>query len=423
MKSGESQDRPVGTAGPEMAIAVSDVARAQAPLPESSRIVAIENLLRKPPWPEGLREAVEQHARTGDKDAASLLRQESEMPASGIEACSRYHGSLVAAVNYHPVMAAAHLAFQDHRPLVFSPDIVWLMIAQGFANHVRANAISLRRRLVCHEGQLSLTVRRDDFVKGSPENPWPEVFAAFECQIQEHLGPEAFGLIRPDFSTTGPVERAAGSIVLMQGLQSYFSFDFMTLCGIPEVVLEGLPADWESLAARTESLNRFDLDWWTRVLQPILDEFVKASRGRPDREFWRGLYKLDDESGGPYATGWLAAFFPYLWDFESGMANRRNSWFQLGAPELQTLLHPNLTTQSDLIMAGLKTDDMPSGLSMAPFNWQYLDKRFEMEFLGGFTGVLQSPGSLRLKPEIGWAIREAAPRDGQDAGKSISASP
>ena len=32
---------------------------------------------------------------------------------------------------------------------------------------------------------------------------------------------------------------------------------------------------------------------------------------------------------------------------------------------------------------------------------------FDMEFLGGFVGVAQDQETLTLRPEIGWAVREA----------------
>jgi len=31
-----------------------------------------------------------------------------------------------------------------------------------------------------------------------------------------------------------------------------------------------------------------------------------------------------------------------------------------------------------------------------------------MEFSGGFVGVAQDPRTLRLRPEIGWSVRERA---------------
>ena len=40
-----------------------------------------------------------------------------------------------------------------------------------------------------HRGRVQIDVRRDDFVKGSPENPWPEVFAEFSTKVRDHVGP------------------------------------------------------------------------------------------------------------------------------------------------------------------------------------------------------------------------------------------
>ena len=56
---------------------------------------------------------------------------------------------------------------------------------------------------------------------------------------------------------------------------------------------------------------------------------------------------------------------------------------------------------------GFTCDSFPGGLSKAPFRWDYLDRSFDMEFLGGFVGVAQDQETLTLRPEIGWAVREA----------------
>ena len=57
---------------------------------------------------------------------------------------------------------------------------------------------------------------------------------------------------------------------------------------------------------------------------------------------------------------------------------------------------------------GPTIESLPGGLSKAPFRWEYLDRTFDMEFLGGFVGVAQDQETLALRPEIGWAVREAA---------------
>ena len=215
-----------------------------------------------------------------------------------VEACSRYYGKLVAKVGFHPVLATIHLAFMDHRPLVLSPDMIWLLVAQGFANHVNANSEDLRSQFVQHSGKVSLHVQRDDFIKGSPENPWPEVFGAFSSQIRNHLGASTHDLLLPCFSTTGVVERAAAEVVLLDAMQSFFSYSSGTSCGIPQIILEGSTADWELLAERTRGIGVFRLRWWTEVLEPILDQLTAASRGQVNVPFWQSLYKVGDRSGG-----------------------------------------------------------------------------------------------------------------------------
>ncbi|WP_168219421.1 DUF4419 domain-containing protein [Limnoglobus roseus] len=306
------------------------------------------------------------------------------------------------------MVAAVHLAFQDHRPLVLSPDIVWLLIAQGFAHHVNANAEALRSKFVQHSDKLTITIRRDDFVKGSPENPWEEVFVKFTDQIRGHVGAQTHELLLPNFSTTGPRERAAAQIVLMEAMQSYFTYEFVTMCGIPQIALEGTADDWTELARRVRDLEAFDLRWWVSALTPILQEFIAAAMGRPSAKFWQSIYKQEGGSGGPYTSGWITAFFPYLKDWRTGLATNPNPWLRQGGKRLQSILYPPADARN-AFGNGPTTPQFPSGLARAPFVWKYLDQSFDMEFLGGFVGVRQDVTTLQLKPEIGWAVRDVSP--------------
>ena len=65
-------------------------------------------------------------------------------------------------------------------------------------------------------------MRQDDFVKGSAANPWPEVFDEFSEQIRKHIGDKTHDLLTPEYSTTGPVEKAAAQVVLMDSFKKYF---------------------------------------------------------------------------------------------------------------------------------------------------------------------------------------------------------
>jgi hypothetical protein len=311
-------------------------------------------------------------------------------------------------------VAAAHLAFKDHRRLVLSPDIVWMFLAQGFAEHVNANAEELRPRLVSHMGKLTLSVRRDDFVKGSPENRWAEVVDALSAQIRDHIGAGTHALLEPTFSTTRPTDRAAAQIVLLDAMQSYFDYEVMTLCGIPEVVLEGTPADWQSIAERVQAFARFGLEWWTQPLSAILEEFIAASRGRMRARFWGSLYKADSASGGPFVSGWLTAFFPYLRNGEGGPMEK-NRWLAAGGKTLDEILYP---TQGRHPFGRPTSRSFPSGLARAPFLWKYYDRSYEMDFVGGFVGVRQDRDDMSVRPEIGWVIYDRARREAMLAART-----
>ena len=129
-----------------------------------------------------------------------------------------------------------------HRPIVLSPDMIWLLIAQGFAIHVNEHAEEMRNHFVSHEGKKKLVVRRDGFIKGSLENPWENVFDEFSTHIRREIGKTNHELIVSQFSTTGVIEKAVNEVVLMDSMKAYFKYIVYTRCGIPEVRLEGTHA-------------------------------------------------------------------------------------------------------------------------------------------------------------------------------------
>src|SRR5262245_14364265 len=142
-----------------------------------------------------------------------------------IESCCDYHGTVIEGVYYHPLLAAVHTAFSEHRPLVLSPDAVWITIAQGVAHHMTIHGERLRSRFVSHQGKLKLTFECRGWVEKSPENPWPEAFASWAAQVRDHVGPRAHDTLVCDFSTTGPVERAVSQVVMMDVFERYFHYE------------------------------------------------------------------------------------------------------------------------------------------------------------------------------------------------------
>ena len=142
----------------------------------------------------------------------------------------------MAGVKHQPLLEAVHRAYADHRPLVLSPDHVWLTIAQGFAAHVNANAERLRPLLVTHAGRarLAIAVEPADLPDRSPENDWPRVVIG---PLSEALGrciaSDLHALLVPTFSTTGPLERTAFQVALLEAHQPYYAYVMRFVRGIP----------------------------------------------------------------------------------------------------------------------------------------------------------------------------------------------
>lgn len=309
-----------------------------------------------------------------------------------VEACSENRGKVVPCL-YHPFMAAAQAAFMDHRTLVLSPDMFWLLVVQGLAHHVNCKVEELRQLFVRHEGRKLIEIRRDDFVKGSPENPWNEAFEIFSREIGRAIGERNHSNLVAEFSTTGPVEKAAGEVVLMGAMKEYFDYEVHTLCGIPQVTLEGEAADWTKLRDKTETLGAaYDLDWWTSGILPILSAIAKNAAGADDPGLWRDFYKWNAGSGRTFITGWITRFFPYLRD-QAGEATRRNWTLESSSKD------------------GITTSNLPGGLTCVPFRWLYLDREFDMAFLAGFTAFTQDE-TLAVRPKIGWGVGE----EGENGG-------
>lgn len=321
------------------------------------------------------------------------------------EAYSRSQRYLIAGGWLHPFVDAVDTAFNYHYPLVLSPDHIWLCIVQGLALHLNINAEKFRDCFVRHQGNKKLEIRRDDFIEGSPENPWDEAIDELSEQVKASIG-DQYDLIVCNFSTTGKIERVVSEIVLMDTVKKYFDYRIRSLCGIPKITLEGTVEDWQSIRQRIEQFAEFDLQWWLDGLIPVIDQFVTTvslsneygeSEAR-NQAFWRSFYKRSDYSGGPYITGWISVFFPYL---EHGNSLIQNPYIQ---PWAEVIAAQSYLEQMNDQWLGPSTDTFPSSLSKVPFQWEFLDRVLDMNFVGGFIGLSQDQKTSEVRPEIGWAI-------------------
>ena len=307
-------------------------------------------------------------------------------------------------MNRHPFLQALHRGFTEHRPICISPDMIWLLICQGVANHVNAHAERLRPRFVAHQGKVKILVQRDDFVKGARENPWGEVVDEFSAQVREQIG-STHGLFVPHFSTTGQTERIAAEIVLLGAVQRYFDFSLHDRMRNPG---DYTRRDARGLAVarrpRAQAFATLDLEWWLNPLQPILEEFAATAGGDVHPAFWKSIFKFRSRERWRCDHGLDHRLLP-VFAGPRASANGEESVAGRRGAERRRILAGEWDPKKKFDGGGIRYSDFTSGLAWAPLQWKYRGTEFPMLFLGGFVGIAQDPTTLALRPEIGWVIR------------------
>lgn len=287
-------------------------------------------------------------------------------------------------------------AYANHQSITLSPDMVWLVISQGFARYVNAHAEKLRPKLVNHNGKMDLAIQTSkDLLKEDVD--WSSLIGDFASQINKYTKGGIAKTITADFSTTGTVERVASQITLMESVKSYFEYIvYRIACGIPSVKLQGTAADWRRVLEKTKQLEQYGLGEWGGELQPILKEFIKAAEGTPNQSFWKNIVKRQNTErlkGGVCSPdkpteldGWLLKLFPD----ENGKT-------------LDKVSH---------------TKDMPAEYVRVGFKYRVINplngklmSETPMELWAGFIGAKVDKEKNMVTPKVGWLVRVAESDD------------
>ena len=281
-------------------------------------------------------------------------------------------------------------AYANHQSLVLSPDMIWLLISQGFARYVNAHPEELRPQLVEHDGKMDLVViTPEELLTGNPD--WEKIMGDFSDSIQKYTKGDIAKTITADFTTTTPVTRIASEITLMESVKSYFEYVVMYLaCGIPSVTLQGTPEDWQLVLDKAKRLKPYGLTEWIEELEPILTEFVRTAKGKPDQLFWQRMVKevrLPKLNGGgcdpskpTELDGWVLKLFPN----EQGVTLNK-------IPHTQNMPADHVRVDFKYLIVERATGEV---ISETP-----------MELWAGFIGAEEDTITNTLMPKIGWLVR------------------
>ena len=296
------------------------------------------------------------------------------------------------------ILQGFYSAYENHLPIRLTPDIIWLLIVQGFAQHINFNSEDLRERFVNFENKkkLEVIISKYHSYKQMKSEDYEDLFENLTEQIKAHIGAELVDTINFNFSTSNKITKVVGYTSVMSAMKLYFEYrGFCHSCNFPYIILEGKLEDWESILKKTKELSKYDLKHWIDALESILLKIIETKKGKIDKEFWKSILcpdKIDEriEIGMSYKyktiqvdgiKGWLLIFFPY---FKNGKFRYQES---LKTEDIWRL--PDRLLKTPLIM---KSDD---------------EGETKMTIYSGFLGMnVDKEKDNLVTAEIGWFVKE-----------------
>ena len=283
-------------------------------------------------------------------------------------------------------------AYKNHYPITITPDMIWLLIAQGFSRFMEKHENLVRERFVNFSGKKDLKVER---LKYSPysasKEVWDGIVQEFVQKIEENVGKEVIDTLECNFSTTTQVAKVTSQVTIMSAMKNYFTYRvLMAGCGISNITLEGSLQDWEKIKSKLEFLSTKALKWWTKHLIPIIDKIILTKKYYNEKnelneeliEFWKGMIRLKG-SGGMYdphmINGWIVKFIP------------------------------NLENEKPSVYEEIRETNVPEEIISCPMELTWLSMNgkkvdFKCSLASGFYGMIQDKQTFNVRPVIGYAI-------------------
>ena len=312
-------------------------------------------------------------------------------------ASPNFYTSKVYTKGINNILQGFYSAYENHLPIRLTPDIIWLLIVQGFSHHVNYNSKELREKFVNFEGKkkLEIIIPKYHSYKQMKSEDYAELFENLTEKIKENVGEELINTIDFNFSTSNEITKVVGYASIMSSLKKFFEFiGSCHMCNYPYIILEGKLEDWESILKKTKDLSKYDLERWTSMLEIPLKEIIETKKGNINKQFWKNILypdKIDEKIEiGDYKyktiqvdgiNGWLLTFFPY---YKDGYFRYTNS---IKTKDLWRL--PEKILKTPLLM---KSDD---------------EGETPMIIYSGFLGMkVDKEKNNLVTAEIGWYVKE-----------------
>jgi hypothetical protein len=303
------------------------------------------------------------------------------------------------------------IAYKNHFPITITPDMIWLLILQGYSRFMDKYSELVREKYVNFSGQKTLYINRYGIaVSSASEEVWDGIIDEVVEQIGDHIGEDIILNLQSDFSTTNSATLLASQASIMSAMKHYFKYEvLMGGCGISYITLEGSLEDWKKIKSKLQYLSNFALKWWTKHLIPIIDNIIKTKQYFKENkqinneliDFWKTMIRIKGKGDAydPHViNGWIIKFIPNLYDEH---------------PKLYKELNER-EVPDQIISCPLKIiEDNSDGFKVV----------YNCAIASGFFGMIQDKKSLTVRPVIGYAIvvenKERSPLSREDKEQII----
>ena len=284
------------------------------------------------------------------------------------------------------------LAYKNHYPITITPDMIWILVLQGFSRFMEKYENLVRERFVNFQGKKDLKIERLDYSPATAtKEVWDGIIKEFVEKIGKHVGQECIDNLECNFSTTSQVAQVTSQVAIMSAMKQYFNYKvLMAGCGISSITLEGSIQDWEKIKSKLEFLSTKALKWWTKHLIPIIDNIIATkkyynSKGKLNEEliqFWKGMIRLKGRGDlyDPHLiNGWIVKFIP------------------------------NLSNEKPEVYEEIYETQIPDQIISCPMELTWLSMmgkkvEYKCSLFSGFYGMTQDKKSFNVRPVIGYAI-------------------
>ena len=294
---------------------------------------------------------------------------------------------------YKSLIQGLILAYKNHYPITITPDMIWLLIEQGFVRYMKKYKDKVRENFVKKKKKKELKIEKVGLTPATAkEEDWQGIIDEFVQQIEENVGKELIDNLQSDFSTTSLTAKLTSKITIMSAFKEYFYYKLrMIACGISSIILEGSLEDWEKIKSKLEYLKTKGLEGWIRHLIPIIDNIILTKKSYTESktlndeliDFWKKMIRLKRE-GGIYIpdviNGWIVKLFP------------------------------NLEEGNPTVYEEMKENQIPDQIIGCPMELTFIPNEgdkiivYKCNLASGFYGMIQDKNTFNVRPVIGYAI-------------------